>query len=154
MGPCCSRLAACFSSLCIWLSSVFSKPFSGFATFAVLVNLGPLAYSAAYTAAQWPNLSLSGDCTNVPLWVVVQWALFILNAAMALYFFSVFSRPYDQNNAKDLNFGMRLNDTACNNPVVALYIIVALFMLVWQFIGTSWIYANHPPCVDEKVGKS
>ena len=69
--------------------------------------------------------SLDNDCEkNVPLWLLVQCLLFLANIAMALYLFSIFSQPYNPNDNKNVNFGNRLSEVVCNNPIVALYIIL------------------------------
>jgi hypothetical protein len=89
----------------------------------------------------------------MPLWIWIQSVLFVVNIAMAWYFFSIFSRPYSQQDPKEYTFGSRLTEVLCNNPVVALYIIVAVFVLVWQFIGMSWISSNHTmPVPDDCTG--
>jgi NADH:ubiquinone oxidoreductase subunit 5 (subunit L)/multisubunit Na+/H+ antiporter MnhA subunit len=98
---------------------------------------------------------MSNTCEkNVPLWLLVQCLLFLLNCCMALYLFSIFSQPYNQQDQKDVNFGERLNEVVCNNPIVALYILLAGFILVWQFIGSAWVNADYKPgCADEQVFK-
>jgi hypothetical protein len=121
------------------MNTVFEKPFSGFTFFTFLINVIPFGCGIFYAVT-----SLDNDCEkNVPLWLLVQCLLFLANIAMALYLFSIFSQPYNPNDNKNVNFGNRLSEVVCNNPIVALYIILGVFIIVWQFVGATWINATH-----------
>lgn len=76
------------------------------------------------------------------MWLLVQCGLCIINCMMGCYWCCRFSRPYDTANPKDWNFAARAENMMCYDPFMACYILVAIFIFVWNVIVGPWWIAS------------
>ena len=127
------------------MAGLCERPFSGYLVFTTISNGLPFAFmiSSAVTYLDGaPHSEPLADCTTehqLGLWLLVQCAVQVCNVAMACYLFARFGRPYDRSKPHDRNFARRFAHLACEDPVMAVYILVAIFMIVWQIIGGVWL---------------
>lgn len=81
--------------------------------------------------------------------VQLQSLTFFANLMCAVYLYRKFRTPYDRTDRRDRDFYARMSRMLCDDPGVAVYILVAIFMLVWQIVGTGWIQnANSTKCAE------
>ena len=88
----------------------------------------------------------AGCGPDLRTWLLVQAALCLINIVMGFYVCCRFSRPYDLDDPKDRDIVARTEHMLCYDPVMALYLLVGLFFLVWLCLGASWFNATSAAC--------
>jgi len=88
----------------------------------------------------------SDGCSQLGLWLVIQGLVSLLHILFTFYVFARMQRPFDTNRAEDANIRARFHHMMCWDPWFALYIIIAIFDLVWLVLGVVWISNADASC--------
>ncbi|RYY30962.1 hypothetical protein EON62_06600, partial [archaeon] len=102
-------------------------------TFTILVTFLPafcaLAFAIKGTSAP------CGSPVSLSAWLYVTFVLQLINLAAAAWIFVLFGKPYNVDSQRDRDFVARVHTLLCYKPWMALYMIVYVFQVAWQFVG-------------------
>jgi hypothetical protein len=154
------------------LTSVCRSPFCLYLSVAIGLNLPPVIFTAKSLGGGY------GDegCASAANWMSVNGALCIINLMAAIYISNAISkesRNVDASPFVDPETGVaqqtqkspvmkvldttiptqskslaRVRETLCYDPIVAIYIIIGIFYMVWQTVGMGRI-SNAMACSED-----
>jgi len=140
------------------LGDVFSSPFCLYLSVALSLNLPPIGFAIKAAIGGW-----QGSCKNSMQWLTVNAILCAFNMAAAIYIANQIQYERDEtvtvNKLEDgtyyqasaistgpggdtssQNSFTRIKTILCYDPIVACYILIGIFYLIWQSVGMSrWL---------------
>lgn len=153
---CCGCCAEGCDGLMNWVDSFCSEPFAGCVVFAVLLNLATFLAAIYYVSRYFDN-----TCDNpLHVWIIVALVLFLVNTAFGIYLFIRLSRSiadvttHDPRRSKFSTKWHHSWQFFMYDPIVALYILVYLFCVVWGILGIVWAWNPGPTCEPELIAIS
>lgn len=159
-GTSCTKCCGCCAEGCDglmnWADSFCSEPFAGCVVFAVLLNLATFLAAVYYVSRYFDN-----TCENpLHVWIIVALVLFLVNTAFGIYLFVRLSRSivdvttHDPRRSQFSNKWHQSWQFFMYDPVVALYILVYLFCIVWGILGIVWAWNPGRTCEPELIAIS
>lgn len=124
--------------LLIPLTAPLYRPFSCLVFFTFLVGLAPSVAIIVLTILHPP----SSTCSHpVAIWMYATAGALFLNFPLSIYVFNRINRPYDPSNENESNFYARAKYIMCYDPLVALWMLLAMFSTAVR-LPTSLIISN------------
>jgi hypothetical protein len=71
--------------------------------------------------------------------LLIQALVSLLHISFTFYVFACMQKPFDASRREDASMKARFHHLLCWDPWFAVYILVALFELVWLIMGSVWI---------------
>jgi len=133
-GECCDRCGKVCSKPCELIGAFLSKPFSGSVIMSFALNAAPFFLGLVYGLGG----VFAGECSSLSLWLVVQMLVSAVHFAMSIYLFNVMQKPFNADDPTDRTLNARVQQMLCYDPWFAVYIILAIFQIVWLIMGSIW----------------
>jgi len=124
---CCRCKAACNRVFCDP-----DHPFPFLQAFTFGTNIIPGLIGIAGLALDWQH-----DCgTPLHIFLLVQFFIGVLNFAFSVYLVSQLGKK-GEDSAKEV--GQKVWKVLCYDPYVCVYMVFAVFAIVWAIVGVVWV---------------
>ena len=138
LANCCAATAEGCAKCCAPVGEVFcnpERPFPICLCFTILTNAIPAVFALAFLFIGWDN-----ECTEpLEVFVLVGLLLNVINTLFAVHLYRLFLKPYDSSDPSDKSPFARGWKIFLYDPVVCVFFLVAIFEIVWLFMGNMWL---------------